>query len=76
MAPSTLPARRSTVGTWSAPDTMPLAIEGAAPMTTTNVIAFSLSPNSTSAIGNHTIDGIVCSPVTREADRGAQHLDA
>ena len=55
---------------------MPLAIDGAAPMTTTKMIAFSFSPNSTSAIGNHTIDGMVCSPVTSEDDRGAQHLDA
>jgi hypothetical protein len=44
----------------------PLAIDGAAPMTTTNVIAPSDSLNRTMARGNQAIDGIVCSPVIIE----------
>src|SRR5687768_12993876 len=45
------------------PPINPLAIDGAAPSTTTNVIALSDSLNSRIARGNHAIDGIVCSPV-------------
>ena len=41
----------------------PLAIDGAAPMTTTKMIALSLSLNSKSAAGNHATEGMVCSPV-------------
>jgi hypothetical protein len=48
------------------PLTSPLAIDGAAPSTTTNMIAVSLSLKSTMAAGNHATDGIVCSPVIIE----------
>ena len=44
----------------------PLAIDGAAPRMTTNMIACSLSLNSTMASGNQAIDGIVCRPVISE----------
>ena len=43
-----------------------MAIDGAAPSTTTNVIAPSDSLNSTMASGNQAIDGIVCRPVISE----------
>src|SRR5947209_12597419 len=45
------------------PSMMPLAIDGAAPRTTTNKIAFWLRLKSTSASGYHATDGIVWSPV-------------
>ena len=45
------------------PSMMPLAIDGAAPSTTTNKMARSLSWNSTIASGTHATDGIVCRPV-------------
>ena len=44
----------------------PLAIDGAAPSTTTNVIAPSVSLKSRMASGNQAIDGIVCRPVIIE----------
>ncbi len=50
----------------STPAMRPLAIDGAAPITTTNRIAPSLSSNSTIASGNHAIDGMVCRPVIIE----------
>src|SRR6516225_9873797 len=65
-APSTHPARISTGGTLSMPSMMPLAIDGAAPRTTTNRIAFELRLNSTIASGYHATDGIVCKPVIIE----------
>src|SRR3954470_21546308 len=62
-APRTRPARRRTGGMWSTPWTRPLAIDGAAPRITTNVIACSLSLNSRIASGNQAIEGMVWSPV-------------
>ena len=53
---------------------MPFAIDGAAPRTTTNRIALSLSWNSTIASGTHATDGIVCRPVIIEPIAGAQHV--
>ena len=44
----------------------PLATEGAAPSTTTKVMAASLSLNSRMARGNQAIDGMVCKPVIIE----------
>ena len=57
------PERSSNGGTWSTPAMMPLAIDGAAPRTTTNMMAPSPSLNTTMASGYHATDGIVCSPV-------------
>ena len=56
---------------WSIPLITPFAIDGAAPSTTTNKMARSVSLNSRIDSGNHAIDGIVCSPVMNEptADR-------
>ena len=65
-APIARPARCRIGGTWSTPLISPLAIDGAAPSTTTNVIAPSDSWNSTMASGNQAIDGIVCRPVISE----------
>ena len=65
-APSTRPARSSIGGMLSTPLMRPLAIDGAAPSTTTNRIASSVSLNRTIASGNHATDGIVCSPVIIE----------
>jgi hypothetical protein len=50
----------------STPLMSPLAIDGAAPMTTTKKIAPSLSWNSNSARGYHATDGMVWSPVIIE----------
>ena len=50
----------------SAPAIKPLAIAGAAPRTTTNRIADSVSLNRRMARGNHAIDGMVCRPVMSE----------
>ena len=50
----------------STPLIKPLAIDGAAPSTTTNRIADSFSPNTTMDAGNQAIDGIVCRPVIIE----------
>ncbi len=44
----------------------PLAIDGAAPSTTTNVIASSVSLNSSTASGNHAIEGMVWRPMISE----------
>src|SRR5215212_5371999 len=66
LAPSTRPARRSTGGMWSMPWISPFAMDGAAPSTTTNVIASSLILNSRSERGNQAIEGIVCNPVISE----------
>src|SRR5215218_1479880 len=59
---------------WSMPLMSPLAIDGAAPSTTTKKIAPSPSLNSRIASGNHATDGIVWSPVIREptADRSTR----
>ena len=59
---------------WSMPLMSPLAIDGAAPSTTTKKIAPSPSLNSRIASGNHATDGIVCSPVISEpiADRSTR----
>ena len=43
-----------------------MAIDGAAPSTTTKRIACSVSWNSRIASGNQAIDGIVCRPVISE----------
>ena len=51
---------------WSTPVIRPLAIDGAAPSTTTNVIACSESLNRRIASGNQAIEGIVWSPVISE----------
>ena len=51
---------------WSTPAMRPLAIDGAAPMTTTNRIAASVSLKSRMASGNQAIDGMVCRPVMSE----------
>ena len=56
------------------PAMMPLAIDGAAPSTTTNMIAPWPWLNRMIASGTHAIDGIVCRPVIIEPMRGAQHL--
>ncbi len=58
-APSTLPARSHSGGMWSTPLISPLAIEGAAPSTTTKKIAVSLNWKSRIASGNQTIEGMV-----------------
>ena len=59
---------------WSMPPIRPLAIDGAAPSTTTNMIAPSVSLNSRIASGNQAIDGMVCRPVISEptADRSTR----
>ena len=57
---------------WSTPVIRPLAIDGAAPSTTTNVIACSDSWNRRMASGNQAIDGIVCSPVIIEPTADAE----
>ena len=57
---------------WSTPAMRPLAIDGAAPRTTTNMIALSVSLNSRMASGNQAIDGIVCRPVISEPTAGPQ----
>ena len=57
------PARSSTGEMLSMPLIRPLAIDGAAPSTTTKMIALSLRPKSRIAAGNHATDGMVCSPV-------------
>ena len=51
---------------WSMPWISPLAIDGAAPRMTTNVIASSVSLNSRIASGNQAIEGMVWSPVISE----------
>ena len=51
---------------WSTPWMNPLAIDGAAPSTTTNVIASSVSLNSSTASGNHAIEGMVWRPMISE----------
>ena len=51
---------------WSTPAMRPLAMAGAAPSTTTKMMAASLSLNSRMASGNQAIDGIVCRPVIIE----------
>ena len=48
---------------WSMPVISPLAMAGAAPSTTTKRIAVSEIWNSRMANGNHTIEGMLCSPV-------------
>ena len=48
---------------WSIPWMSPFAIAGAAPSTTTNVIASSLSLKRRIARGNQAIDGMVWRPV-------------
>ena len=63
------------------PAMIPLAIDGAAPSTTTKRIACSLELNSRMASGNHAIDGIVCRPVIIEpiavrSTRDRRHGDA
>ena len=50
----------------SLPAMRPLAMDGAAPMTTTNMIACSESWNSRIARGNQAIDGMVWMPVMRD----------
>ncbi len=59
---------------WSMPLMSPLAIDGAAPSTTTKKIAPSPNLNSRIASGNHATDGMVCSPVISEptADRSTR----
>ena len=54
---------------------MPLAIDGAAPSTTTNVTVPWPSWNKMMASGTHATDGIVCRPVIIEPI-AAQDLDA
>ena len=61
--PSTRPARRSTGGMWSTPEMTPLAMAGAAPRTTTKVMAPSVSLNSSTASGSQAMVGIVWRPV-------------
>jgi hypothetical protein len=51
---------------WSTPAITPFATDGAAPRITTNRMADSLMLNSRIASGNHTTDGIDCSPEIRE----------
>ena len=51
----------------------PLAIDGAAPSTTTNMIARSESWNSRMASGNQAIDGMVWRPVMSEPTADPQH---
>ena len=63
MAPSTCPARSSTGEMLSTPLMSPLAIDGAAPITTTKKMAPSLSLKRRSASGNQATDGMVCKPV-------------
>ena len=60
------PARSMSGGTWSTPPMSPLAMEGAAPITTTNVMACSVRPKRRMARGNQAIEGMVCSPVMSE----------
>ena len=65
-APSTRPARSRIGGTWSMPLMMPLAIDGAAPSTTTNVTVPGPSWNKMIASGTHATEGIVWRPVIIE----------
>ena len=51
---------------WSTPWIRPLAIDGAAPSTMTNVIASSVSLNSRMASGNQAIEGMVWRPMISE----------
>ena len=51
---------------WSTPWMNPFAIDGAAPSTTTNVMASSVSLNSSTASGNHAIEGMVWRPMISE----------
>ena len=76
-APSTVAVRSSGGGTSSIPEIRPLAIDGAAPSTTTNVMAFSVSPKSRIAKGNQAIDGMVCRPVSIEpiAERSTREAE-
>ena len=48
------------------PPRIPVATDGAAPITTTKSIEASDSLNKRIASGNHAIDGIVCRPVMRD----------
>ena len=52
--------------TWSMPEMRPLAIDGAAPEHHHEEDRRLRDPNSRIANGNHTIDGMVCSPVISE----------
>ena len=64
-------------GTWSTPWIRPLAIDGAAPSTITNMIAASLSLKSRMASGNQATEGMVWSPVISDptAARRTRDLD-
>ena len=48
---------------WSTPEMTPLAMAGAAPRTTTKVMAVSESLNSSTASGSQAMVGMVCRPV-------------
>ena len=50
----------------SIPDMTPLAIDGTAPMRTTNRMARSVSWNRATASGSHATEGIVWNPVINE----------
>src|SRR5882757_5564875 len=62
VAPIVRPARRYSGGTWSMPETRPLAIEGTAPSRITAYIAESLMPSQITAAGTHATDGSDCRP--------------
>lgn len=62
VAPSVRPARRNSGGTWSTPETSPLAIEGTAPSRITANIIRSFSPSQITAGATHATDGSDWSP--------------
>src|SRR5205085_2156471 len=66
LAPSTRPARSQSGGRWSTPVITPLAMAGAAPITTTNMIDPSVPRKRRMASGNQAIDGMVWMPVISE----------
>ena len=57
-------ARMYRVGTARTAPSVAMVIDSNEPMTTTNKIAFSDSPNHKSASGSQQIDGSACSPTT------------
>ena len=63
-APIVRAARMYIVGTARTAPSVAMVIDSIDPMTTTNRIAFSDSPNHRSASGSQQIDGSACSPTT------------
>lgn len=62
VAPMVRPARRNSGGTWSTPDTSPLAMDGTAPSRITAYIIELFRPSQITAGGTHATDGRDCRP--------------